>query len=128
MAQIQKRTTSEGTVRWTMRVFVGRDPNTGKRKFVTETFEREKDAKVQARKLEGCEDDLAWCSIGSLPGILADIEETGLLKGPFAQYVKSAKWTPATSFGPSLLLFYAEPLVEEQDEEDLLFAAAEEPL
>jgi integrase len=39
-----------------MRVFVGRDSTTGKRKFVIETFERKKDADAKARKLEGMKD------------------------------------------------------------------------
>jgi integrase len=51
MADIQKRTTKDGTVRWVMKVFVGRDEN-GKRKFITRTFGRKQDADAAARALE----------------------------------------------------------------------------
>jgi len=56
MATIQRRVTANGTVRWTARVFVGRDATTGKRRFIVETYGREKDAKVAARKYEGMKD------------------------------------------------------------------------
>ena len=52
MAQIQKRMTKAGKARYTMRVFVGRDPDTGARKFITETFARRKDALAEATRLE----------------------------------------------------------------------------
>src|SRR5690606_10982048 len=55
MASIEKRVTADGRVRWTMRVFIGRDEN-GKRKFVTRTFDRKKDAEAEARRLERIKD------------------------------------------------------------------------
>lgn len=57
MASIQRRETADGTVRWKMRVFVGRNPETGKRKFIIETFDRKKDAEKRARKLERMKDN-----------------------------------------------------------------------
>ena len=56
MAAIERRETASGDVRWTCRVFVSRDPETGKRKFLTRTFDREKDAKAWARGIEGNKD------------------------------------------------------------------------
>lgn len=55
MANLQKRVSADGTVRWTMRVFTHRDDR-GKRHFITETFERKKDAEARARQLEGTKD------------------------------------------------------------------------
>ncbi|MEX2375742.1 MAG: tyrosine-type recombinase/integrase, partial [Dehalococcoidia bacterium] len=52
MASIERRETATGAVRWTMRVFLGRDPDTGKRKFITQTFDRKKEADAEARRLE----------------------------------------------------------------------------
>jgi len=51
MASIQKIQTQDGP-RWRMRVYVGRDPETGKRKYVTKTFDRKKDADAEATRLE----------------------------------------------------------------------------
>jgi len=61
VASIQKRVTKDGRVRWTMRVFVGREAATGKRKFIVRTFARKKDAEEEARRLEHLKDqnDLA---------------------------------------------------------------------
>jgi len=56
VASIQKRMTKDGRVRWTMRVFVGREATTGKRKFVVKTFARKKDAEEEARRLEHLKD------------------------------------------------------------------------
>ncbi len=69
MARIEKR----GNGRWTMRVFIGRDPDTGKRKFVTRTFDRKKDADAEARRLERMRD------LGSL---------TQPSKEPLTKYLK----------------------------------------
>ncbi|MEX2374378.1 MAG: hypothetical protein WD942_02180, partial [Dehalococcoidia bacterium] len=52
MASIERRETAGGKVRWTMRVFLGRDPETNKRKFNVKTFDRKKDAEAEARRLE----------------------------------------------------------------------------
>ena len=57
MAQIKRRETADGTVRWRMQVFIGRDPKTGRRKFVSETFDRKKDAEARATKLENMKND-----------------------------------------------------------------------
>lgn len=51
MAQIERRETKTGGVRWTARVFVRRD-EAGKRKFTTRTFPTENEAKAWARKME----------------------------------------------------------------------------
>lgn len=56
MAMIERREGANGRVRWTMRVFMGRDPETGKRKFVIQTFDRKKDAEAEARRLERMKD------------------------------------------------------------------------
>ena len=50
MATIKKIETSRGT-RWRLRLYVGRDGTTGKRRFVIQTFERKKDADAAAAKL-----------------------------------------------------------------------------
>lgn len=55
MATIEKRETKDGTVRWSMRVFVGRD-DSGKRRFVHATFDRKGDAEKEARRLERMRD------------------------------------------------------------------------
>lgn len=55
MAGIERRVTASGETRYRMRVFIGRDGN-GKRKFVTRTFERKKDAQKEARRLERMKD------------------------------------------------------------------------
>lgn len=55
MAKIDKRVTKDGRVRWTCRVFVGRDAK-GKRKWRAETFDREGDAKKWARAIERTRD------------------------------------------------------------------------
>lgn len=55
MATIEKRETQDGTVRWSMRVFVGRDDN-GKRRFVHATYDRKGDAEKEARRLERMRD------------------------------------------------------------------------
>lgn len=56
MATIKKRVNADGTVRWKMRVYVGRDPQSGKRKFIIETHDRKEDAEKRARKLERMKD------------------------------------------------------------------------
>lgn len=55
MARIERRETATGDVRWTIRVFIGRDAD-GKRKIITRTFDRKKDAEKEARRLEGMKD------------------------------------------------------------------------
>lgn len=75
MAVIQKRETKDGQVRWTMRVFIGRDAD-GKRKFVVRTFDRKKDAEKEARRLERMKDQGGALSVTS--------------KEPFAKYL--ARW------------------------------------
>ena len=52
MAVIQRRETKDGRVRWTLRVFIGRDLESGRREFVIKTFGRQKDAKDEATRLE----------------------------------------------------------------------------
>lgn len=78
MAQIEKRKNG----RWTMRVFIGRDPDTGKRKFVTRTYDRKKDADAEARRLERMRD------LGSL---------TQPSKEPFGTYLK--RWLEEVKAG-----------------------------
>lgn len=51
MAQIERRVTADGKVRWRMRVFVGRDEN-GNQQFIYKTFDRKGDAEDEARDLE----------------------------------------------------------------------------
>ena len=46
MATIERRETGDGTPFWTVRVYVGRDED-GKRRFVTQSFDREGDAKKE---------------------------------------------------------------------------------
>jgi integrase len=55
MARIERRETASGEARYRMRVFIGRDES-GKRKFVTRTFARKKDAQKEARRLEQMKD------------------------------------------------------------------------
>ena len=55
MAVIQRRENADGKVRWTMRVFIGRDPS-GKRKFIVRTFDGQKEAQKEARRLERMKD------------------------------------------------------------------------
>lgn len=57
MAEIKRRETASGEVRWTLRVFLHRDPETGKRKFIIRTFETKGEAQREARKLEKMKDD-----------------------------------------------------------------------
>lgn len=51
MATIEKRTMKDGSVRWWLRVFVGRDEN-GRQRFVIKRFDRKKDPEKEARRLE----------------------------------------------------------------------------
>lgn len=51
MATIEKRTMKDGSVRWWLRVFVGRDEN-GRQRFVIKRFDRKKDAEKEGRRLE----------------------------------------------------------------------------
>lgn len=51
MATIEKRTMKDGSVRWWLRVFVGRDEN-GRQRFVIKRFDRKKDAEKEARRLK----------------------------------------------------------------------------
>ena len=56
MAHIKKVLTKGEEVRWRLRVSLGRDPETGKRKVLTRTFSRKKDAEAMARRLEDMRD------------------------------------------------------------------------
>ena len=51
MASVKKIETQTGA-RWRLRVYSGRDAETGTRKYVTRTFDRKKDADAEARRLE----------------------------------------------------------------------------
>ena len=51
MASITKIETKSGT-RWRLRVYIGRDLETGKRSYVTRTYDRKKDARAEANRLE----------------------------------------------------------------------------
>lgn len=53
---IEKVELADGSTRYRVRVFVGRDPATGKRTVITRTFDRWKDADREARRLEGSKD------------------------------------------------------------------------
>lgn len=53
MASITKRETATGKARWTARVYIGRDPKTGKRKFLIETFDTKTEATAWAGEREG---------------------------------------------------------------------------
>lgn len=52
MAHIKKVPTESGEVRWRLRVSLGSDPETGKRKVLTRTFKRKADAEAEGRRLE----------------------------------------------------------------------------
>lgn len=52
MAHIKKVPTKDGEVRWRLRVSLGPDPQTGKRKVHTSTHKRKADAEAEARRLE----------------------------------------------------------------------------
>ncbi len=52
MAHIKKVPTKTGEVRWRLRVSLGPDPETGKRKVHTSTHKRKADAEAEARRLE----------------------------------------------------------------------------
>lgn len=51
LATIEKRVTKDGTVRWKLRVHIGRDEY-GRQRFVRRTFRLKKDAEAEARRLE----------------------------------------------------------------------------
>ncbi|MCH8479698.1 MAG: Arm DNA-binding domain-containing protein, partial [Wenzhouxiangella sp.] len=64
-ARIEVRETKHGrpnpdyrlpAVGWRIRVYIGTDPETGKRTYVTRTFERKKDADAEATRLERSKD------------------------------------------------------------------------
>ena len=52
MASVQKVRLADSSTRWRVRVYIGRDPKSGKRKYVTRTFDRKKDADAEATRLE----------------------------------------------------------------------------
>lgn len=52
MASVRKVKLADGATRWRVRVFMGRDSRTGKRTYVTRTFDRKKDADAEATRLE----------------------------------------------------------------------------
>ena len=56
MASIRKVSLENGSTRWRMRVFMGQDPTTGRKRVVTKTFHRKTDAEREARRLEGFRD------------------------------------------------------------------------
>lgn len=56
MASIRKIETEAGGVRWRIRVYVGSDPETGKRTYVTRTFGLKRDAEAEATRLERAKD------------------------------------------------------------------------
>lgn len=52
MASVRKVTLADGSTRWRVRVFLGSNSTTGKRTYVTRTFDRKKDADAEATRLE----------------------------------------------------------------------------
>ena len=52
MATFTKRETAKGKVRWLVRVFLGRDSDTGKQKFTSKTFDTKRGAESWARSKE----------------------------------------------------------------------------
>ena len=52
MASVKKVTLANGETRWRMRLYVGRDPETGKQEIITRTFERKKDADAEVTRLK----------------------------------------------------------------------------
>lgn len=52
MASVKKVDLADGKTRWRIRVYVGRDPQTDKRKYITRTFDRKTDADREATRLE----------------------------------------------------------------------------
>lgn len=52
MASVKKVELADGSTRWRIRVYVGRDPNTDRRKYITRTFDRKTDADREATRLE----------------------------------------------------------------------------
>lgn len=56
MAHITKIETKDGEARWRLRVSMGTDPESGKRKVITRTYGRKGDAEAEARRLEGLRD------------------------------------------------------------------------
>lgn len=52
MASVRKVTLADGSTRWRVRVFLGSNSATGKRTYVTRTFDRKKDADAEATRLE----------------------------------------------------------------------------
>lgn len=80
MAQIVRRELRDGRIRWTLRVDLGRDPS-GKRKIVTKTFDRKKDAEAEGRRLERLRD------------MGAQFANTSMAREPFISYLK--RWLEA---------------------------------
>jgi len=54
-------------VGWRVRVYIGQDPDTGKRKYVTKTFTLKKDADKEARRLEGLKETGAATALSKEP-------------------------------------------------------------
>ena len=52
MASVRKVELASGSTRWRVRVFIGSDPKSGKRTYVTRTFDRKRDADAEATRLE----------------------------------------------------------------------------
>lgn len=46
-----KRVETEDGIRWRLRFYMGRDPDTGKRRYITETYDKKSDAELKAAKL-----------------------------------------------------------------------------
>jgi integrase len=57
MASIRKTKDKKGRVRWVAQIYLGRDSTTGKPRFVSKTFDREKEAETWAKRLEAQRDD-----------------------------------------------------------------------
>lgn len=103
MASFEKRMTKDGRARWTARVFCGREPSSGKKRFAVKTFGRKKDATKWARRMESMKDR------GAVPAVTS--------KEPFAEYlerwldVKAGQVRPRTIHGyrSTVRRYVAEP-------------------
>ncbi len=52
MATIKKVELANGETRWRVRMYVGRDPDTGKQEVITRTFEKKRDADAEVTRLK----------------------------------------------------------------------------
>lgn len=85
-----ERVETSGGVRWRLRFYLRRDPETGKRKYLTETFDRETDAKSRAAELRRQRDTGVLVRPSSQP--LADY------LSDWVENVKAAEVRPQTLF------------------------------